>query len=87
MSWNDKHLEQRRKGDGEKVKMAQRLRCETTMTLAWIAERQAMEHWRTASNAVTLPEKMSIPLVISDPFMTRLQRTQSRIAGASKLRP
>ena len=40
--WNPKHLEQRRKGDVEKVKIAQRLRGETTMTLAWIAERLRM---------------------------------------------
>ena len=32
----------RRKGDVEKVALAQRLREETTMTLAWIAERLQM---------------------------------------------
>lgn len=40
--WKQEQLEQRPKGDGEKVKMAERLRCETTMTLAWIAERLGM---------------------------------------------
>jgi hypothetical protein len=35
-------LAARRKGDAEKVAMAQRLRRETTMTLAWIAERLRM---------------------------------------------
>ncbi len=35
-------LERRRKGDGRKVTIAARLRRETTMTLAWIAERLPM---------------------------------------------
>ena len=35
-------LEQRRKGDVDKIKIAQRLRRETTMTLGWIAERLRM---------------------------------------------
>jgi hypothetical protein len=40
--WDEKTLAARRKGDAEKVAMAQRLRRETTMTLAWIAERLRM---------------------------------------------
>ena len=40
--WGVEELNARRKGDKEKVKMAQRLRGETTMTLSWIAERLAM---------------------------------------------
>jgi hypothetical protein len=35
-------LEGRRKGDAKKVKVARRLRQETTMTLSWIAERLKM---------------------------------------------
>jgi hypothetical protein len=35
-------LEQRRKGDLEKVRIARRLRLETTMTLNWIAKRLKM---------------------------------------------
>jgi hypothetical protein len=35
--WTAEQLAQRRKGDGEKVKIARRLRTETTMTLDWIA--------------------------------------------------
>ena len=37
--WTAKTLEHKPKGDPTKVKIAQRLRQETTMTLAWIAER------------------------------------------------
>ncbi len=37
--WEAGELARRRKGDAEKVALAQRLREETTMTLAWIAER------------------------------------------------
>ena len=40
--WSRKDLAQRRKGDKEKVKIAGRLRGETTMTLNWIAERLSM---------------------------------------------
>jgi len=40
--WKEQQLAQKLKGDREKIKMAERLRCETTMTLAWIAERLRM---------------------------------------------
>jgi REP element-mobilizing transposase RayT len=40
--WSAAELEQRRKADAEKIKIARRLRDETTMTWAWIAERLAM---------------------------------------------
>ena len=41
--WMEKTLGQKPKGDPKKVKIAQRLRQERTMTLAWIAERLRME--------------------------------------------
>jgi putative transposase len=54
--WTEVTLGQRAKGDGEKVKMAVRLRRETLMTVAWIAKRLQMGsvahvntllyHWR-----------------------------------------
>jgi REP-associated tyrosine transposase len=40
--WADAELERRAKGDDEKVKIARRLRTETTMTLKWIAQRLKM---------------------------------------------
>lgn len=40
--WTQATLAQRTKGDGEKVKMAVRLRKETLVTVAWIAERLQM---------------------------------------------
>ena len=40
--WTEATLRDRRKGDGEKVAIARRLRGETTMTLAWIAGRLQM---------------------------------------------
>lgn len=42
LGWEEKELEERRKGDPAKVRVAARLRRETTMTLAWIAERLRM---------------------------------------------
>ena len=40
--WDERELTRRRKGDTDKVKIAQRLRKETTMTSAWIAARLQM---------------------------------------------
>lgn len=40
--WDEEALSVRRKGDKDKVKVAQRLRSETTMTLSWIAQRLVM---------------------------------------------
>jgi hypothetical protein len=42
LGWNSRDLQARRKGDPRKVKIALRLRRETTMTLAWIATRLHM---------------------------------------------
>jgi len=42
MGWPEVALSQRPKGDAGKVRIARRLRHETTMTLAWIARRLAM---------------------------------------------
>ncbi len=41
-SWDGAELQRRRKSDREKVKIARRLRRETTMTLDWIAQRLRM---------------------------------------------
>jgi putative transposase len=48
--WTEAQLPTRCKGDKQKVKMARRLRCETTMTLKWIAKRLAMGSWTNVSN-------------------------------------
>ncbi len=42
LGWTEQTLAERRKGDPEKVALAQRLRRETTMTVGWIAERLKM---------------------------------------------
>lgn len=42
LGWTEKDLSQRRKGDKGKVKLAKRVRGETTMTLRWIADRLPM---------------------------------------------
>jgi putative transposase len=44
--WRVKDLAQRRRGDRWKVRVATRLRAETTMTLKWIAERLHMGSWK-----------------------------------------
>jgi REP element-mobilizing transposase RayT len=50
LGWTEKELSGRRKGDKGKVKLARRLRTETTMTLRWIAERLQMGSWTYVSN-------------------------------------
>jgi putative transposase len=48
--WLEADLGRRRKGDPGKVRIARRLRAETTMTLAWIARRLQMGVWTHVSN-------------------------------------
>jgi hypothetical protein len=50
MGWTEKELSERPKGDKGKVKLAGRLRTETTMTLKWIARRLHMGSWTYVSN-------------------------------------
>jgi hypothetical protein len=45
LGWREADLEQRAKGDGEKLKLALRLREETTVTVKWIAQRLRMGTW------------------------------------------
>ncbi len=45
LGWTEADLEARRKGDPEKLKLAVRLRAETTVTVKWIAERLKMGTW------------------------------------------
>ncbi len=45
LGWKREDLRGRRKGDPKKVKLARRLRAETTMTLAWVAQELAMGRW------------------------------------------
>ena len=50
LRWTEADLAERRKGDPGKVRIARRLRQETTMTLAWIARRLHMGVWTHVSN-------------------------------------
>jgi hypothetical protein len=50
LGWEDAELAKRSKGDLGKVRIARRLRAETTMTLAWIARRLHMGVWTHVSN-------------------------------------
>jgi REP element-mobilizing transposase RayT len=52
LGWEESDLAKRRKGDPGKVRIARRLRAETTMTLAWIARRLHMGVWTHVSNLV-----------------------------------
>jgi len=43
LGWTERDLARRRKGDPKKAALAAKLRAQTTMPLAWIAERLVME--------------------------------------------
>jgi len=51
--WTEEDLNRRRKGDTKKVRIAQRLRAETTMTLKWIADELQMSAWTHVSNLLS----------------------------------
>ena len=55
--WTEAELMKRRKSDTEKVRIAGRLRRETTMTLAWIAKRLRMGAWTHVSNLLRTADK------------------------------
>jgi hypothetical protein len=50
LGWAESQLTRRLKGDRHKVAPARRLRAETTMSLAWIAEHLQMGSWSYVSN-------------------------------------
>jgi len=53
VGWTTEDLKARRKGDVKKVRIAQRLRAETTMTLKWIAGELRMGTWTHVSNLLS----------------------------------
>jgi len=55
--WTVAELAQRRKGDAQKLKLARRLRQETTMTLKWIAQRLNMGAAGSLANLLRDAEK------------------------------
>jgi hypothetical protein len=50
LGWAEQELRRRRKGDKKKVRLARQLREQTTMSLAWIAERLQMGRWTYVSS-------------------------------------
>lgn len=50
-------LSRRRKGDKGKMDITRRVRKETTMTLAWIAQRLQMGVWTHVSNLLRAKER------------------------------
>ncbi len=50
LGWDEPELAGRRKGDPDKVKLAGRVRQETTMSLQWNANRLKMGSWTYLSN-------------------------------------
>jgi len=59
LGWSEGELRLRPKGDAGKVMIARRVRRETTMTLAWIANRLEMGAWTYVSNLLRAAPKPS----------------------------
>jgi len=57
LGWTEAEVAQRRKGDPGKVRIARRLRRETTMTLSWIAARLKMGVWTHVSNLLSSTQR------------------------------
>lgn len=60
LRWSEDDLARRRKGDPGKVRIAGRLRQETTMMLAWIAERLKMGVWTHTSNLLRARKRSEV---------------------------
>lgn len=52
LGWTEADLARRPKGDPEKIRIARRLRAETTASLRWVAARLHMGAWTSAANAL-----------------------------------
>ena len=50
LGWGEAELEQRRRNDLEKVRLARELRSRTLVNLKWIAQRLRIGSWRHVSN-------------------------------------
>jgi len=59
LGWSEGELRQRRKGDGQKIRIARRIRKETTMSLRWIAASLAMGTWKPDENSGRRKPKVS----------------------------
>jgi hypothetical protein len=57
LGWHAAALRQARKGDERKVRLAARLRTETTLSLKWIAEHLAMGSWTNVSTLLGAKRK------------------------------
>ncbi len=63
LGWREAELSPRAKGDPGQVSLARRLRGETRMTLAWIADRLKMGSWTYVSNL--LNDKTNQPISVN----------------------
>lgn len=61
LGWKEKELAARRKADPEKLRLAQRLRGETTVSLKWIAQRLKMGSWTYLANCLYALEPAAPP--------------------------
>jgi putative transposase len=59
LHWKESDLKNSRKGDPKKVRLAARLRKETTVTLKWIAQRLHMGTWTHVSNRLYWAQRKS----------------------------
>ncbi len=70
LGWKEAELERRRKVDDGKIKLALKLRSETTMTFKWIAARLRMGSW-THLNALNVYQSRTIAYLLIALFFRR----------------
>jgi REP element-mobilizing transposase RayT len=57
LGWRNQDLSTRRKSDPQKIRLAEKLRFETTVSLRWIAQRLEMGTWTHVSNLLQRPKR------------------------------
>jgi hypothetical protein len=67
--WGTEQLAQLRKADAEKLRIAKRLRAETTMTLDWIAQRLQAGAPGYLANCLRQEGRQNMRMCGTDPFM------------------
>ena len=79
MGWASAELGQRLKGDREKVRMARRLRAETTVSLKWIAACLVMGTWTYVANRLYHCNLSPVQILRLPPTSATMPRHRSRI--------
>jgi hypothetical protein len=90
LGWTESELRERRKGAPEKILIAERLRRETTVTLAWVADRLFMGtkghlvhllYWRRRGMGKSPNRRSNKPNVTKKAALLKMSVQSNRLAG------